>query len=112
MPPNENPSQVSALPFSNNMPSDPSCLTYATFAPSTSNMNLDKPDEKKGFFRRFIDAIKGEMRDLSYMEVIVVNYTPNPEIDGKDSFSNKVADSKINNNETAQVPITGKNNQN
>jgi hypothetical protein len=86
MPPNENPSKASAPQPSNNTPSvTPSTPPSATSAPSTPDIDLGKPDEKKGFIGNFIDTIKKEIRDLSYMEIITtvgdVNANVNPDLE-------------------------------
>jgi hypothetical protein len=86
MSPNENPSKTSAPQPSNNTPSvPPSTPPSATSAPSTPDIDLGKPDEKKGFIGNFIDTIKKEIRDLSYMEIITtvgdVNANVNPDLE-------------------------------
>jgi len=81
-----NPSKASAPQPSNNTPSvTPSTPPSATSAPSTTDIDLGKPDEKKGFIGNFIDTIKKEIRDLSYMEIITtvgdVNANVNPDLE-------------------------------
>jgi hypothetical protein len=90
--PNENPPKISKpQPSNNNTPSDPPSPPppppppSADSAPATQDTDLNKPDKKKGFIANFIDTIKREIRDLSYMEIITtvgdVNANVNPDLE-------------------------------
>lgn len=72
----------------NNNP--PSSIIVDTNTPT--NANNTQPEEKKGFFDNFLDTIRKEIRDLSYIEVVTA-----------------IGDVKANVNPDAELVILGLN---